>query len=159
MKPSDHEIARMCHNCALVWELKSRALKKSSEYHEILIAMQEDALKIARAWAGHLESIKKLPARCVSCDSCHEGKCSAKLPHVEPPAGCALDELNMWLMTGATEMRPEESSEWLMLWANRRCANIIECLLEPMRRIANKSSDKHSQAVALKALRELGIYD
>jgi hypothetical protein len=52
---------------------------------------------------------------------------------VEPPADCALEELNLWLVENAL---PEGARDWLLAWANRRAANVIEFLAEPMTEIA-----------------------
>lgn len=84
-------------------------------------------------------------ARCAGCD-CHSAnqhkeredefkrhECSARYPHVEPPADCALEELNLWLVENAL---PEDARDWLLEWANRRAANVIEFLAEPMAEIA-----------------------
>jgi len=47
---------------------------------------------------------------------------------------CALEELNAFMAQWAI---PESERQWLLEWANRRAANVIEFLEAPMREIAN----------------------
>jgi len=138
LKPSDNEVARVCVECHMRYDLKRRGLSRSKL--EILEAYQNDALKLNRAYLEYLEVEKRgaLPlSRCDGCDYLDEdGKCRAKRSHCEPPAACALDELNLWLVTECTGLAPDEQREWLLSWANRRSANVIGFLAEPMREIA-----------------------
>lgn len=67
--------------------------------------------------------------------------CRAKLPHVEPNEGCALDELNIWLMEEAPEMEPDEQRAWLIQWSNRRSADVIRILIEPVAEMINLAND------------------
>lgn len=72
----------------------------------------------------------------------HQWRCRARFPHVEPPADCALEELNLWL---AEQALPEDARDWLLAWANRRAANVIEFLAEPMKEIAGMVPDDKAQ--------------
>jgi hypothetical protein len=139
MKPSDNEVARVCTECHMKNDLKRRGLLKSA-LDEVLEAYQNDALKLNKAYLEEIEGEKRrsLPAsRCQGCRSCgSDGLCAARLEHVEPEADCALEELNLWLATEAPGIGPDEQRDWLLSWSNRRSANVIGFLAEPMREIA-----------------------
>lgn len=158
LKPSDNEVARLCTECHIANDLKRRGLwrRDNKTGTRILETFQNDALKLNRAYIEHLESVKrgKLPAsRCEGCVQLVDGGCVAELPHVEPPNECALDELNLWLVTDGPGLGPDEQRDWLLGWANRRGANVIGFLSEPMQEIAAESDDKSSRFVARRALR------
>jgi hypothetical protein len=123
----------------MAWEIKRTALLRNGQ-HEILAAFQQDALELHEGWLRKLEdaSKHKLHTRCAACDSMDDGACCASLAHVEPPSGCALDELNLELAGGLLD-DPESAREWLVKWANRRAANVVGFLLEPMVEIAMSS--------------------
>jgi len=155
MKPSDTSSARVCVECHSKYDLKRRGLIKSG-YEDVLDRFQHDALILLREYVRHLESYKRrsLPAeRCGGCAFCRDGECEAKLEHVEPPNECALDELNIWLVTEAQGLGPDEQRDWLLSWSNRRSANVLSFLAEPMLEIATETSDESSRFVAKRALR------
>lgn len=155
MKPSDNEVARLCTECHIANDLKRRALVRSRG-PDVLEAFQNDALKLNRAYLEWLEGEKRkaLPAsRCHACRSCGlDGGCQARLEHVEPEADCALEELNLWLATEAAGLGPDEQRDWLLAWSNRRSANVIGFLAEPMREIAATATGSVA-FVARRALR------
>ena len=155
MKPSDNEVARVCYECHPKFDLKRRGLLKSG-YHEVLMAFEKDALALNRAYIEFLEDKKlgTLPAsRCQACDhACHGGGCDARYIHVEPPADCALDELNLWLATEGPGLGPDEQRDWLLKWANRRAANVIGFFEETMREIATGGAPESAAFVARRAL-------
>ena len=79
--------------------------------------------------------------RCRACDShCHAGNgepcCAAVYPHVEPPTPCAREEALVWLVEHGLD--PAEI-DWLLGWANRRNANVLERLVEALRGIQSKA--------------------
>ena len=155
LKPSDNEVARLCVGCHDDYDLKRRGLLKSG-FDAVLLAFERDALRLNRAYLEHLEAEKRkaLPAsRCEGC-ACRgdDGGCRAAIEHVEPPTDCALDELNLWLATEAPGLGPDEQRDWLLAWANRRSANVIEFLAEPMREIAS-GAEGSAAFVARRALR------
>jgi len=156
LKPSDNEVARVCLDCHMENDQKRRALIKNGR-DDVLLAFERDALILNREYMRFLEEQKrgKLPAsRCGGCAmSDGSGGCRAELDHVEPPADCALEELNLWLVTEAAALGPDEQRDWLLAWSNRRSANVIEFLADPMREIAAESNDKSSRFVARRALR------
>lgn len=143
LKPSDNEVARLCVECHDAYDLKRRGLIKSG-FDAVLMAYERDALKLNRAYLEHLdgEKRKSLPAsRCDGCaHQCRESGCTALLEHVEPPVDCALDELNTWLFAEAPGLGLDEQRDWLLKWANRRSANVIGFLADPMREIAAMAS-------------------
>ena len=155
MKPSDNEVARTCIECHDLYDLKRIGLIKSG-YDSVLSAYERDALTLNRAYIEHLESGKRkaLPAsRCDGCTFCaRDGGCSARLEHVEPGADCALDELTLWLATEGPGLGPDEQRDWLLKWANRRAANVIGFLEEPLRWIAEKGCGEDA-FIAWRALR------
>ncbi len=155
MKPSDNEVARVCTECHMKNDLKRRGLLKSG-FDEVLEAYQNDALKLNRAYLEELEGEKRkaLPAsRCDGCTFCAgDGGCSARLEHAEPGDDCALDELNLWLATEGPGLGPDEQRDWLLKWANRRAANVIGFLEEPLRWIAEKGCGSDA-FIAWRALR------
>ncbi len=159
MKPSDNEVARVCVKCHGRYDLKRHALirKQSFEYFSVLESFQNDALKLNRAYMEMLEGAKGMslpPDRCFECDySEGNAACLARVPHAEPPNDCALDELNMWLATEGPGLGPDEQRDYLLGWANRRAANVIGFLVEPMREIAGKTDQDSARFVARRALK------
>lgn len=158
MKPSDNEVARVCLKCHMDNDLKRRALRKidNKTGTRVLEAFQNDALKLNRAYMEHLESVKRgsLPsARCDGCRYLVKGTCTASLRHVEPDGDCALEELNLWLITEAPGIGPDEQRDWLLGWANRRSANVIGFLAEPMKEIAGFQVGDGGPEEAVKAVR------
>jgi len=155
LKPSDNEVARVCTECHMATDAKRRGLLRSGRV-DVLEAYQNDALKLNRAYVQWLEGEKRraLPAsRCHGCRSCgSDGQCLARLEHVEPGADCALEELNLWLATEAPGIGPDEQRDWLLSWSNRRSANVIGFLAEPMQEIATTGSDG-DRFVAWRALK------
>lgn len=142
MKPSDSEVARVCMFCHGKWDFKRRALIRSREplALDVLESYQDDALKLNRAYLAYLES--------------------QKVNSVLPPAPlvaeeeCALEELNLWLVTDGPGLGPDQQRDWLLSWANRRAANVIGFLAEPMLEIATGCDSAESAVfVARQALR------
>jgi len=148
MKPSDNEVARVCITCHGKWDFKRRALIKSCEPRalDVLESFQNDALKLNRAYAEHLESTRsgRLPAkRCSTCDYCESPKiCRAALPHVEPPTDCVMEELNTALAEGLPA-DPMKAREWIIGWANRRSANAFAHLVDGLRHVASEEHVPH----------------
>lgn len=159
LKPSDNEVARVCTECHMENDAKRRGLLRSGR-GDVLEAFQNDALKLNRAYLDHLEHEKRraLPAsRCHGCRSCGpDGTCMATLEHVEPGAGCALEELNLWLVTEAPGLGPDEQRDWLLSWSNRRSANVIDFIAEPMREIATTATGS-AAFIARRALKTAGL--
>jgi len=62
--------------------------------------------------------------------------------HVSPAKECALEELNLWMADHAI---PEEERDWLLSWAVRRAANMIDFLAEPMQEIAEMTRDENAE--------------
>lgn len=73
--------------------------------------------------------------RCVGCPHQIGFGCNAKLPHVEPPVDCQVDELNTWLLEEEPELELEQKREWLLRWANRRSASVTGKAIESLRHI------------------------
>ncbi len=161
LKPSDYQVARLCHGCAIRWELKRNALVKNG-YYEVLAAFQQDALELHEGWLRRLEDIRNSQhgLRCVVCKHFVDGQCKAMFSHIEPPGDCAIEELEEALYSGELS-EPTEARSWLVGWANRRAANVIEFLVEPLLEIAIKdaSEDAFSECrfVAAQALKTAGI--
>ena len=155
LKPSDNEVARLCRECHIANDLKRRGLLKSGKI-DTLESFQNDALKLDRAYMEHLEDTKlgKLPAaRCDGCRHYSCDGCDAQYRHAEPPSDCALEELALWLVSEGPGLGPDEQRDWLLSWSNRRSANVIDFLAEPMRQIATDSEDESARFVARRALR------
>lgn len=158
MKPSDYEVARLCHDCALKYEIKRRGLINTGQY-EILAAFQQDALELHDAWLRQLEETRKekLPARCNACEHCFDGNCCAEHKHIEPDTECALEELNEELYCGLLQVdEPENARSWLLSWANRRNQNVLKELLYTMKEIYYLSDDEIKNC-AYMALRIAGM--
>lgn len=147
LKPSDAELCRVCKKCANKYEIKKLAMKRDDRW-ELLATMQEDALKMNEEWLRYLESKEKVPSRCRQCDYMMNGICSAVLCHIEPPNDCALDELNMWLVTEGMGMTPDQQSKWLIKWSNRRSANVISFLTEAMKEIIQIENEEGEDNLA-----------
>ncbi len=142
MKPSDNEVARVCLGCHNPRnDLKRRGLIKSGRW-DLLEDYQNDALKLNRAYAEHLESVKHRSLPPIVAEHNNE---------------CAVEELSLWLVTEGAGLGPDEQLEFLLKWANRRSADVIGFLTEPMKEIAASSRDRSSQFVAKQALKTAGL--
>jgi hypothetical protein len=62
--------------------------------------------------------------------------CSASVPHVEPEPGCALEELNAWLLEDAPGLDPMAQRDWLVAWSARRNRNVIDAWAKVLGEIA-----------------------
>jgi len=165
MKPSDYQVARLCKTCADLYEVKRRALVRDQRF-EILAVFQQDALELHEGWLRRLEeaSKAKVAARCAACKHLEDGECCAVYGHTEPPNDCALDELVEHLAGGMLD-EPVEAQQWLVEWANRRAANVVGFLVEPMLEIVATSPEGEdwrsallsARFVAAQALKVAGI--
>jgi len=163
MKPSDYQVARVCKTCADAYEVKHKALVRDGRF-EVLAAFQQDALELHEAWLASLEQTKP-KARCAACRYNTSDGCAADFEHIEPDEDCALDELVEQLAGGMLD-DPVEARAWLVAWANRRAANVVRFLVEPMIEIANYEPDaeggwraayRSMRFVAAQALKTAGI--
>ena len=168
MKPSDAELCRLCRECAQANEVKKLAMKRDGRW-ELLATMQEDALEMNEEWLRYLAEKEKVPSRCRQCHHMQKGICKASLCHIEPPNDCAMDELNMWLVTEGMGMSPDQQSKWLAKWSNRRSANVIGFLTEAMKEIVKIKNEEEEEDleigeytqsvrfVAMQALKVAGV--
>ncbi len=164
MKPSDYQVARVCKTCADAYEVKYKALVRDGRF-EVLAAFQQDALELHEAWLASLEQTKPKVRRCAACRYNTSDGCAAEFEHLEPDEDCALDELVEQLAGGMLD-DPVEARAWLVAWANRRAANVVRFLVEPMIEIANYEPDaeggwqaayRSMRFVAAQALKTAGI--
>lgn len=112
MKPTDLKLVRMCLTCHEKHGHKERALQSSScrmdrEVAERLLStFRRDAVELLAAYVQHLEGGS------------------------EGIFDCSADELTEWLATEAQGLRPDKQKEWLLCWAGRRAADIIDAFME-----------------------------
>lgn len=157
MKPSDYDVARVCLECHMKYDMKELTLIKNGHISELL-AMMRDALELHDLWFRELESTKgkKLMLRCRSCEHCNGKACCATLKHVEPPSECALDDLTEKLLT----MSPsdiDEAQKWFVEWSNRRSANVLSFGLESFTEILACSEAREMKFIAAQALKVAGV--
>jgi hypothetical protein len=151
-KPSDLEVARMCKKCHMKNDFKRLSLIKQNKL-DLLLTFQDDAMELHEAWFRHLEGNSKMPTRCRGCEHCKNNCCKAKLKHEEPDADCALDD--MWELIGQTETA--KMPEALVQWSNKRSANVIKILAEPMQEILESDSLESIKFIANQALKASGL--
>ncbi len=157
-RPNDYEVVRLCRSCHVHHGRKRRSLVLSGQI-DILEAWQEDTITLLRGW---LDAGGRAPGRCGGCDHDSPHGCTARLPHCEPTATCAVEELSAWLVDEAPDLPPDAQRVWLIEWAGRRAANIVAFLAEPMREIlrdAVSAGNTALERVARRALRDGGIDD
>ena len=74
--------------------------------------------------------------RCCKCKHCSSDLifCSASHRHIEPPADCALEELDLFMAEWSI---PVTQRQRLLEWSNRRSANVLQFLSETVQDIIN----------------------
>lgn len=158
LKPSDNEIARLCRACHREHDFKRRALARRDEKNgtHVLEAMQADALEINRVYLERLERLGGGFPRCATCEFSERDSCSARLPHVEPAEGCAMDELAEWLLEREGDLDVKQRAEWLREWSGRRSADALRFLSSVLQAVASrqegKGVDAESRILAMKLI-------
>jgi len=113
LKPTDLKLARVCRKCHDKYGYKERALMSPrcglglETARLILSNFRRDAIKLLEAYVQYLEG--------------DEGQ-----RHDD----CSVDELNEWLATEAHSVGPDKQRNWLLAWADRRAAEIVEAYEE-----------------------------
>lgn len=101
LKPSDLWVARLCRACAQRYEVKLRALQRDGRWN-VLAAFAVDALRCLEEWVKHMA---------LGNDANDE---------------CADDELITWLASPEADGQLIDRRTWLLRWADRRAADLID---------------------------------
>ena len=97
--------------------------------------------------------------RCQHCTFCKQCECTARHPHLEPPADCAKDDLMRFVVEHGLD---PEDADWLLEWAHRRYAQLLGVAEDGLRMIWDvREGEGLETAVhqAKQTLRRMGVVE
>lgn len=111
-----------------------------------LADLQADTIALLAGYVQALEADPKRPCslerppRCAGCGHLGADGCGARWPHLEPPIDCAREELFGWAVEHLNEEDPSAQIAWLLAWANRRAANVLERLVDGLQTVVGEAA-------------------